>query len=88
MKIRPNYFLDPIMKEVSNKLGIPFTKVQECVACQYEFTRKNIENYDPRTQTGSRVIYLINFGKFLISDKIIQVLKDKYKKEEVEDEAI
>ena len=87
--IRPNLFLDGVMKEVANKHNIPFTRVQECIAAQYEFTRKSIESFDSKMQVGSKVIYLPFFGKFIISDKIIDNLREKYKDyKEKEDETI
>ena len=70
--IKPNYFLDGVMREVATKYSIPFVKVQECMAAQFEFVRRNIENYNSKTQTGARVIYLPNFGKFIISDKGVE----------------
>ena len=41
--IKPNYFLDAVMREVATKYNIPFVKVQECMAAQFEFVRRNIE---------------------------------------------
>ena len=87
--IKPNYFLDVVMREVATKYDIPFVKVQECMAAQFEFVRRSIENYNSKTQTGARVIYLPNFGKFIISDKVISNLQEKYKDyKEREDETI
>ena len=77
--MRSNYFLDNIMREVASKYNIPFTVVQECMASQYEFIRKSIESFDAKTQTGPRVIYIPVFGKFIISDKTIETLKERYK---------
>jgi len=88
--IRPNYFLDGIMKEVAIRKNTSFTKVQECIASQYDFIRSNIEAFDSKTQTGSRVLYIPNFGKFIISDKVFANIVEKYKdyKEKEEDETI
>ena len=33
--IKPNYFLDGVMREVATKYNIPFVKVQECMAAHY-----------------------------------------------------
>ena len=77
--MKPNYFLDSIMREVANKYNIPFVRVQECIAAQYEFVKKSIESYDSKTQTGPRVIYVPNFGKYIISDKVYENMKIKYK---------
>lgn len=84
MIIKQNRFLDQILKEVSARKGISFSRVQECVASEFEFIRRRIETFDRETLEGARSIYIPRFGKFIISDNKFEFLKSKLNKEEDE----
>lgn len=77
--VKPNRFLDPVMKEAANKFGIPLYRIQECIAAQFELTRDSVENYNSKIQQGEKVIYLPKFGKFLIPSSREDRLREKYK---------